>query len=156
MVATPLIRLAGAACALALVAAACGGAGAEVDQATAEVLADRADRLAVLIEAGEHCAASVEAEALHSRTRTGVDAGALPEELGAEVMAVVADLAADLHCEEGDVPADGEPDDAPDRDKDEKDDDKDKDKDEKDDDKDDDKDKGRNGGKPPGAGRGGP
>jgi hypothetical protein len=98
MVGSPRTRLAGAACALALAVAACGSS-PQLDPTTAAVLADRADRLATLIEAGEHCAAMVEAEGLADRARAGVETGALPGSLGAEVESVALDLAADLDCE---------------------------------------------------------
>jgi hypothetical protein len=80
------------------------------------VLADRADRLADQLDAGDGCAAEREAAELVALARDGVAAGDLHQETAAEVIDVVEEIASTVACEddaeEGD-PAEEGPDEEP-------------------------------------------
>jgi serine/threonine protein kinase len=81
---------------------ACTGAepdGATLDPGAAAVLADRADRIADLLDADDGCTADSEVADLRARTEDERSAEALPDEVAAEVLAVLDDLDAAITCD---------------------------------------------------------
>ncbi len=86
----PFLALAG------LLLVACG-AGSPADLA---VLADRADRVAEHLEAGDSCAAEAEAERLRERSRDALAAGTVEEPTADEIETVLDELDGVLSCDE--------------------------------------------------------
>lgn len=147
----PHARKFAAACgALVLAVTGCGDPeepATTLDEATAAVLADAAERLADAIEADDDCLAIAEAHGLQERAESALADGLAPPTVAAETVRVAGLLTADLTCEaDEDEAADDATDDDDRRDDDGRDDDE-GDGDEGDGEGDDEKGKGKGKGK---------
>ena len=81
-----------------LLAASCGGEERGPSE-TAERLAERSESVAAEVEAGDACAARVEAEALQTESIAAVNDGQVPQELQEELLGTANSLLAEIGCE---------------------------------------------------------
>ena len=77
----------------------CGGSQAD-SAADHAILADRAERLADHLDAGEGCLAEREGEELASRARDALAAERIDPQVAGEIVAVVAEVTAQVPCDE--------------------------------------------------------
>lgn len=77
----------------------CGGSQAD-SAADRAILADRAERLADHLDAGDGCLAEREGEELASRARDALAAERIDAQVAGEIVAVVAEVTAQVPCDE--------------------------------------------------------
>lgn len=87
------------AAALSLLLAGCGGGQPNVDSAATDELAQRADRVAEALEAGDGCLALERTAELQSATATARDEGRVTDTVAAEVLTAAQRIAQGTSCE---------------------------------------------------------